>query len=264
MNKEFAPDYPRSDEGWIIFPNDQELRRSIFAEGTMKHPAKADLYMLQSIIEWMSEPGETIMDIMAGTGSIMIAASMDRRVVCLDIEELYTNLMMESCSKSFSKKGTIIICGDCRKLLPLPVNHIIFSPPYAKQRIGKTPKKHQESTRQLAGTYQDSIDEYQQHPRNLGNLNRFLFNQEMEKIYKLCYQSIIPPGTLTIIIKDYIENQKRVSLSGWVIKTCIRIGFENIGWFKREALGTGFLKLWRSRGMETVSDEDIIVFRKVR
>jgi len=263
MDKEFAPQYPKSDEGWIIFPDDQDFRKSLFVQEVMPHPAKANLYMLQSIIEWVSEPGESIMDITAGTGSIMIASNMGRNVFCVDIEEHYYKLMLESHAKMVHKDVITIVNADCRDLLPLPISHIIFSPPYAKQRIGKPPKNHQESTRQLAGTDQDSIDESQQNPKNLGNLNKFLFNQEMEKIYKLCYQSIIPPGTLTVIIKDYIVNQKRVSLSSWVIRACIRVGFENIGWFKREALGTGFLKLWRSRGMETVDDEDIITFRKV-
>lgn len=262
MNKELAPTYPKNDKGWILFPDDQDFRKSIFPQEVMSHPAKANLYMLLDIIQWVSKPGERLMDITAGTGSLMIGATIDRKILCMDIEENYYNLMVRSKENMENKDNIIVLHGDCRNLLPLPVNHIIFSPPYAKQRIGKTPKEHQESTRQLAGTYEDSIDEYQECPRNLGNLNRFLFNQEMEKIYKLCYQSIIPPGTLTVIIKDYIEKQKRVSLSGWVIKACIRIGFENIGWFKREALGTGFLKLWRSRGMATVSDEDIITFRK--
>lgn len=260
---EFGSTYSKNDKYWIVFPDDQSLRKSIFPQDVMPHPAKANLYMLLDIIQWVSEPGELLMDITAGTGSLMIGAILDRKVLCMDIEEGYYDLMVRSKEGMENKDNIIVLHGDCRTLLPLPVNHIIFSPPYAKQRIGKTPKKSQESTRQLAGTYEDSIDEYQQHPRNLGNLNRFLFNQEMEKIYKLCYQSIIPPGTLTVIIKDYIENQKRVSLSSWVMKTCIRCGFENIGWFKREALGTGFLKLWRSRGMATVSDEDIIIFRKV-
>lgn len=264
---EFAPQYPRTNEGWVIFPDDQDQRREVFVHEVMEHPAKANLWMLQSIIEYVSEPGDSVMDIMAGTGSILIGAGMDRRVICVELEEQYYKLILASLDNiaqylDYAKDIVTIIHGDCRHILPLPANHIIFSPPYAKQRIGKTPKEHQESTRQLAGTYQDSIDEYQADPRNLGNLNKFLFNQEMEKVYNLCYQSIIPGGTLTVIIKDYIEKQKRVNLSNWVIRSCLKAGFENTDWFKREALGTGFLKLWRSRGMRTVDDEDIIIFGK--
>ena len=234
------------------------------------HPAKANLYLLQSIVEYVSEMGETIMDIMAGTGSIMVAAGMDRRVICMDIEEGFYRLMVKSLdliatTLPYARDVITVIHGDCRSVLPMPTNHIIFSPPYA-QILTTRKAGTKDSTKQLAGDTGKGgswTPDYSAHPKNVARLNKFLYNQEMEKIYKLCYQSIIPGGTLTIIIQDYIHQQQRVNLSNWVMRSCLKAGFEHAGWFKKLALGTGFKKLWRSRGMEVVSDEDILVFRRM-
>ena len=50
--KEFAPDYPRNDEGWIIFPDDVAYRKEMFPASvkTSKHTAKANIFMVQAII----------------------------------------------------------------------------------------------------------------------------------------------------------------------------------------------------------------------
>jgi len=269
--KQFAPGYQRDEHDWIIFTESQDVvrRRELFHPECIEHPAKAPIGLYESIIEWVSEKDETIMDIMAGSGTVMVGALMARDIMCIEIEEGYQETLNASrtiIQDSATIEGTyvggsiIILRGDCRKILPIPTNHIIFSPPYAqimKMRVAKA-----DSTRALAGPYKDSIGKYSANPKNVGNLNRFLYNQAMEGIYKLCYNSIIPPGTMTVILKDYMKQGERVYLSDWLIRVCVKMGFENIGWFKRYAPGSGFLKLWRSRGYDTVSDEDIIILRK--
>jgi len=264
--KEFAPDYQRKENGWIIFPelHDAKIRKDLFPPQCMEHPAKAPIGLYESIISYVSKKNETLMDIMSGSGTIMVGALMDRNIICLELEASYYNSLFESrdAIQPRTNSNITIITGDCRKVLPIPVNHIIFSPPYAQ--IMKMKVAKQDSTRQLAGTYKDSIGNYSESPNNVGNLSKFMYNQAMESIYKLCYESIIPPGTLTVILKDYMKQGSRVYLSDWLIRTCIKTGFEVMDWFKRYAPGTGFLKLWRSRGYETVEDEDIVIFRRLR
>lgn len=260
----FAPDYPRVEGTDIIkFPkDDSSQRKAIFIAELMRHPAKANLHMLAEIIAWVSQPGETILDIMAGVGSILIAALTGRKIICIEIEppfaakieqqreHIITNLKPDA--------DIFVINGDCLKILPLPADHIIFSPPYA----GIMKKKKFTAGDISADMIGEELLDYSATRGNVGQLNRFMYNQTMEKIYKKCFDSIRPGGTMTVIIKDYIENQKRVYLSDWVIRTCIRIGFEQKDWFKWEALGGGFPALYRSMGLETVDDEDIMVFVK--
>lgn len=267
VKSEFAPNYTRNKQGWIVFPDDPGWRRAIFPPEAMEHSAKAPPGLIVSIAEYVSEPGETLLDPMAGSGTIMLAALIGRNVICIEIEDIYQKgLLMAKENIQLDTKSTIMILqGDCRDFLPIPVNHIIFSPPYA-QILTTKKGPERDSTKSLAGAKGDSdgswSPNYTKNPRNIGRLNRFLYNQTMENVYKFCYDSIIPGGTMTVILKDYTKQGKRVYLSDWLIRTCVGFGFENIAWFKRDAPGTGFLKLWRSRGYATVSDEDIVVFRR--
>ena len=261
---EFAPGFDHTEEGWVIFPEDASFRKDIFPPEVMGHPAKANIYMIESILNYVSKPGDIVMDPMSGTGTILVALTMNRGVIAIEIEELYLQLQkqaLELMMPGLDNPYVLLLHGDCRKFLPLNANHIVFSPPYAA--ILKSNPLKAASTRSLAGsTYEDSIQHYSTSADNVGNLSRFLYNQAMEDVYQKCYQSLPSGGTLTVILKDYIEEQKRVFLSDWLQRVCIRAGFDQVDWFKRQSLGTGFLQLWRSRGMETVSDEDIVVFRR--
>jgi len=259
----FAPEWPRNEKGWILFPKDTAggIRQALFPPEAMQHPAKYNFAMIESIIDYVSNPGDTIMDIMAGTGTIMIAALSGRSVVCIEIEKVYHDIMIQAKEviAPAADRSITILHGDCRDFLPIPVNHIIFSPPYAAILKTKTTVDEKWKTMHRSHVRQSA---YSGDMRNVGNLNKFLYNQAMEKIYGLCYQSILPGGTLTVIIKDYIQNSERVYLSKWVIKVCKSFGFIEKDWFKREATGSGYQDMWRSKGKATVDDEDIIIMRK--
>ncbi len=269
MDKVFAPgrptfkegnytiyDYPRSDTSW---------RNEIFTR--TRHPAKANLHVVKDLIEYISEPGERIMDVMSGTGSIMIAATLGRKVTCIEISEMYTGWIRENKAGLMSKHPEVkddditIINSSCQNILPLPCDHICFSPPYAAIM-----KKKKISANDLTDDFykmdEETFSEYAKHPGNVGGLNKFLYNMEMEKIYKLCLQSVRPGGKMAILIKDYIEKQQRVFLSDWVQRSCIKMGWEQSDWFKWDAPGGPFLAMYRSYGWETVDDEDLMIFRR--
>ena len=269
MSKVFAENYKQDDKGWYQFPSDVEWRSQVFTPEAMEHPARANLYMLQALIDYVSEPNETILDIMSGTGSIMIAALPEhskltgRRVICIDVEQGYCDLMQKSLdvmdlfdTPNVSDNVTIIH-GDCKKILPLPVDHIIFSPPYAQ--IMKT-KGTDKLTKEMGARY--DFASYTQSIGNVGLLNEFFYNQGMVKIYNLCFESVRSGGTLTIIIKDHIRKGERVYLSHWALRCCIKAGFEQSDWFKWKPPGSYYLSFKKARGDPTVGDEDLIIVKK--
>ncbi len=97
VKMEFAPNHPRNPEGWIILPDDVSWRKSVFPPQVMKHLAKLQMYLEEAIIEYVSKPGDVILDPMAGTGTVMMAALMGRIVICMDIEKGYHELQQEVC-----------------------------------------------------------------------------------------------------------------------------------------------------------------------
>jgi len=265
----YAPDLPRNEEGWIILPKDSTVRKSLFfPPEVMSHPAKMNLYMQQACIDFVASPGETILDPFGGTGSLMIATLQGIRVILLDIEEGY-HLLQQRVRDNLEKqlpeaaKLVTLLHGDNRFLLPIPCNHIITSPPYAgAMDIRKVRTKRDDAPDDWLVRMDQQMMEYSKNPRNISKLNTFLYNRAMKTIYRLCWESILPGGTLTVNIKDRIEGGQRVYLSKWISMVCKTLGFVEEGWFKWQVPGSGFTNIARSQGKMTVDDEDVIVFRR--
>lgn len=260
----FAEDYSRNNDGLILFPRDEQYRKSLFPFLVLsEHPAKANIYLVQAIVEYISQVDETVMDIMAGTGTIMTAALIGRRVVCIEIEDTYIDIL-EQAAKSLEdiapgiREMITIIPGDCNKVLPLPVaDHVIFSPPYSNILKKKVLDK---LSAEMVG---EGLLKYSQHMDNIGNLNEFLYHQKMERIYKKVFESLPPGGTLSIIIKDHIEAGKKVELPQRAARDCQRAGFELLEWHQWLPPGSAYTSFMRARGDTVVDKEDIIILRRV-
>ena len=160
--------------------------------------------------------------------------------------------------------------------LPIPVDHICFSPPYV-QIMAKT----HISSKDIAATKRDtaliasksfaregvltdeeSLLAYSEGKGNLGMMSEFFHMQRMERIFARCLASLLPHSTLTIITKDHIEAGRRVHLTRKYQRAAERAGFKLVDAFKMEAHGTGFVEIHAKKGIQMVRDEDISIFRK--
>jgi len=264
MDKVFAPNVPKTSEGWYQFPDDVSHRKSLFPPIVMKHLAKFHLWLEEALIEYVSEPGETILDPMSGTGTVMVATIMCRNVVCIEIEEFYHNIQQEVWS-NFQKNPdisghAILLHGNCKLVLPILCDHVIFSPPYAA--AFKPAKKVSQF---VADKYRVDEGEYQTYARTTGNVgmfNKFMYDRDMEKVYRLLYKSVRVGGTMTTVTKDIIEGGQRVFLSKWTERVCHAAGFKTKDWFKHKIGGGPYQDMRRAKGLETVDDEDIMVYIK--
>ena len=265
MTKFFAPDYERDSEDRILFPRDTELRRKLFPfTDPSEHIAKANMYMVRALVEFVSEPDETILDPFAGTGTLLVALTIDRKVILMEIEEYFQGtieLNIKGISRIIpdAEEMTTLIPGDCNRILPIPdfVQHMIFSPPY-----GNVLKKKGEMDKASIDLGYKDATLYTEHPDNIGNLNDFFYYQKMERIYKKFYDSLVPNGTMTIIIKDKMEAGERIRLADRAERDCLRIGFKLVERNKWYAVGGGYSAINRAMGLETVMEEDLITLRR--
>jgi DNA modification methylase len=261
----FAPEYSRDEFGAVNFPaKDTDLRNMLFTyTDSSEHIVKSNMHMVKALIEFVSKPGEIVLDPFAGSGTILVAATMGRRVICIEIEEHFQK-MIESNIKSLGvtipdiEEVTSLIPGDCAKVLPVPniAHHFIFSPPYANVLRKKAVDQFA-----IDGGY-GSATLYSSSPDNIANLSDFLYHQKMEQVYKKIFASVIPGGTMTIIIKDRMEAGKRIKLGARARRDCLRIGFEPVAWNRWRALGGMFSAYNRSIGLQTVDEEDLITLRR--
>ncbi len=264
--KQFAPEYPRNEDDWVLFPvNDTNRRKELFPPEVFEHPAKANIFLVEALIEYLSEPGQTVLDPFGGTGTILIAATMGRDVVVVELEETYYNLIRDTydgwcdMDQFKGKLGkAIILRGDCRLMLPQYCDHAIFSPPYS-QALGAGPQQ----LAQLQGEWKGRPDVYSGGTTNLARLNVFLYGQAMRMVYRKVGQSLPPGGSMAVIIKDQMRKGERIFLSRDCIRMATSEGFKLDEWHKWKPKGSPFTDIAAYRGAEVVRDEDIIIFRRV-
>jgi len=222
--------------------------------------------MVRELVEFVSEPGETILDPFAGTGTILVAATMGRFVVMIELEEPFCqtielNIIGVKQTIDYVDDLVTLIPGDNSKVLPIPdfCEHMIFSPPYSNL-LKKSDAVRKDRTSVDLGY--GHAAQYTSRPENVGNLSDFLYHQKMEKVYKKCFDSLKPGGTMTIIIKDRMEAGKRIFLGKRAERDCLKIGFEPVAWNKWYAKGGGYAAINRAAGLETVDEEDLITLRR--
>ena len=269
MTKTFAPDYDRNESGWVLFPRDTDLRHRLFPyTDPAEHIAKANMYMVRELVEFVSEAGEIILDPFAGTGTILIAATMNREVLMMELEDTYCRIIELNTMGVKQAVPNIdelvnLIPGDCSRILPIPnfCAHMIFSPPYSNLLKKKGDAAGKMDKTSVALGYGSAV-QYTQHPDSIGNLSDFMYFQKMERVYRKFYDSIIPGGTMTVIIKDRMIAGERIHLGNRAVRDCIRIGFEFVEGFKWLARGGGYAAINRAVGLETVDDEDLLILRR--
>lgn len=265
IKAEFAPGYNKEPEtGWFRFPADAEYRKALFPHLVLAdHPAKANVYMTQALIEYVSEPGEMILEPFGGTGTTMVAALIGRRVTIIELEKGYQEIIQQGMKSldSFAPGAAAqisLLPGDVKRILPIVnfADHIVTSPPYGNILRKKTMDKF------TADTMTEGILTYSESPENIGNLNDFMYRQVMEKVYKKFYDTLKPGGTLSIIIKDHIEKGKRVEFGQEAHDDCKLAGFKLINWFKWRPQGTAYTSIHKAQGLTVVEEEDLIIMQK--
>jgi DNA modification methylase len=125
-----------------------------FLEHAVAHPAKANTKLLEFLVRTFTEPGDVVLDPMAGSGSTgVVAALHGRNAVQVELERKFYEWMEKARENverhsTLTPKGKIVnICGDARRLSELlsRADVAITSPPYAETYTGGgDPQKRRE------------------------------------------------------------------------------------------------------------------------
>lgn len=161
----------------LKFKSDTKLRKQYFTPEHFAHPAKMHLSMLLWIVRKFTKPGEMILDPMAGSGTTMLACTLGRNVILVELEKKFCKMMKDNWKKVSSqsrldyKMGTCqIIQSDSRNLTGILVDKCIFSPPFSGQE--KQFKSEEDLEKFAKGQY------VFKHGRSLEATKKFLRNWE--------------------------------------------------------------------------------------
>lgn len=126
----------------ITFKSDTSYRKGFFVPESFSHPAKMVAPLLLWIVERYTEPGQTILDPMGGSGTTMLACPLGRNVVMVELEEKFCQLQRDNWEKSrqmprlgYDMGTCTILQGDARNLKGL-FDSVITSPPYTNRMDG--------------------------------------------------------------------------------------------------------------------------------
>ena len=265
--------------------SDLSLRFCYFTSESIAHPAKCHLGLLQWLIDRYTRPGDTIADPMAGVGSTLYAALLQRNVIAREIEPRWLELLHKNAAKIIHGAGlfagTIDVGqSDAREPWGYVATHVIMSPPYGnefstkpnnnralKLALHKNPALGGKRWQQFlvhptAGAVSMSTYSYGTHPAQIGHLRGKRYYEAMTAIYTQAKVSLHPSGYLILILKDHIRGGKRVETTSETITLCESLGFALVARHQRHVYP---LSLWQRRrkeqGKPVVEEEDVLVFR---
>ena len=166
----------------IVFRSDTKHRKQWFTGLSFSHPAKMTLPLQLYLIDRYTQPGDIILDPMAGSGTLLVACSLGRHVICVELEQKFVDMQKGNWGKiqqrgpqmGYQMGTATILQGDARNLSGLLVDKIITSPPYGG--ILEKPLKEGQSRGIRGHQRQDSNSNtfwqggYSEAPDNIGNL----------------------------------------------------------------------------------------------
>jgi len=183
---------------------------SIYTEKSVDHPAKMNPLWAQRMIQEYSEPGDTVLDPMAGIGTTGIEASrLGRNAIMVDCEDKWVNQMKhnsEKLRKSGQMRGSISVRkGDARNLnMKRKVDAIMFSPPYLLGEGGPKSTWRDYGDKQKFKQY----DVYAKPASdNIGLKKGDGYSDQMSEVYGKCHQNLKPNGLLIVNVKDKIKDR---------------------------------------------------------
>jgi DNA modification methylase len=146
-----------------------------FPKEAVAHPAKANLNLIDFLIQRYTKDGDVVLDPLAGTYSTCVLAALSNRIgVGVEIEDkfyrwgLEAKKLVEEYPTLLPKGEMVVLKGDARKLSELlkQVDTVITSPPYSNviSRQGGDPKVKNVGISALTAR------EYSENPSNIGNL----------------------------------------------------------------------------------------------
>ena len=265
--KIFAEGRDRTEEGWLVYPRDTQLRRAMYSEelcdAIMTHPAKQNAHLHRDICEYVSNQGDTILDPFGGVGTTLLSGTLGRNVVLMEIEDYYVGIINRCISELESMSAStygrmMVIQSDNRVAMPFPCDHIITSPPY-----GNDLAKEAESSG-LTTTIGAQGMQYTKANQNIGKLQPFVYRQVMQKVYELMVKSVKVGGTITITHRDRMREGERILYIDSIVGTLVKLGCSIVLLEKWKAPGSMAAAVNKSMGLEVVEDEDIIIMRRER
>ncbi len=192
------------------------------------HPAPFLIKDIRKLIKLFTKKGMFVLDPFNGSGTTLIASSLEKRKsIGIDLNKKYCKLA-ESRLKKLKLNSYKIVKGDSLKVIPklkTNIDYCVTSPPYHNILRNKGMGIRADGSQRRQG-----VEYYSEDPEDVGNQKNYTdFLDLLGKIMKEVYNKLNKGRYCSIIISDFTVNKKETNAHGNVIDLMGRIGFEFSG-----------------------------------
>jgi hypothetical protein len=241
----------------------------LFDERSFSHHGKANLNLVQALLDTYTDPGDLVLDPMAGTGSVFVGSLTGRRVVAGDVESQWASLLRDNAAglghqSLFALASPGLGCQWDAGRLPiadLSVDLVLTSPPYFDTFSNwDCNRTHLVADARL----NEHGTAYGLHPQQIGNIHVYeSYLRAMRQVYGEAWRVLVPGRNLVLIVKDVIRDGRTVAVVEDNLTLAMAMGFSLVDRADVPARGSRFRNVLKARlGQEGPSSEPVLVLAK--
>lgn len=253
----------------LTFARDHHLRRRLgFAESTFEHKAKLNLNWLAWILNEHTDSGSVILDPMAGTGSILLAALNQHPTLAGDVEPYWSRLLNRNALRIRRRHlivAPILTARWDAARLPIPnasLDTIVTSPPY----FDLFSNWNRKQANYLDGRHMGPNGlSYGDHPQQIGNLHVYEdYLRAMRAVYMECRRILRPGGKLILIVGNKVREKRIIPVTEDTCTLVTANGFDLLASHDRKTIPSRWRRIHRQQHNDypTIAVETAVVFQK--
>lgn len=262
----------------ITFAHNGAAVNYLYVPGSKSHPARANLALMGWVFEQLRLPvGAVVLDPFCGVGTTGMAAAYRKLgFVGIELYPRWAMLARANLANLFVWWGrtypTRITCADTMRWLQVSaaigvkVGAVVTSPPYGasplRQMITNGANLDKFSRARLSTLPRGYTDGYGDGVMNTLDLSRGgyqMYKRRMAEVYRCC---AVVAGQVVVILKDYMENKRRIPVVADAITACEAAGLKLISRVDWQQPGSGTRNVNKAMGRATVDDEAVLFFRR--
>ena len=213
-------------------------RRGRFVAGSGAHPARMAPDLAKSLIEDYTDPGDWVLDPLAGVGTTHVEAiHVGRHAFGVEIEPGWVALARANIALARSQGGTgtgRIIAADATRLprgIPTSLRGrfqlVLTSPPYGRTMHGRVEHRRGPLTR-FHNQYgpPDPTEHSAEQPTNLAHRRRTGLLDGITAVLDGCWPLLAPGGFLAVVSRPWRRDHLLHDLPGQILRAAVGVGFE--------------------------------------
>jgi len=259
-----VPVAPAFGPYWRFFPRE-----------AVRHPAKANLHLIERLIELVSSPGDLILDPFAGTiSTCVVSVLMGREAVGVEIEQEYLGWGLEASKRVQEEIGRAfhVLRADASTignlLRPSSVDAVVTSPPYVlvslhagdpERRLKRVLRAGGDPRDFFGGLARNALRE-RSHRHDYYSLNRWMIL--MGNVLSGLWEVLRAGSLAAFVVRSRIRGGSLLELDSILASLGLEAGFRVEALYSAPAPKSLWANLLAKKGLRLPCEDRIIVLEK--